>query len=67
MVGLGIRLAIKWLAMSERLWRESNGPRRDRTAGLVIANDALSQLSYGPFEGIIGGKGKGNQGVLART
>ena len=24
------------------------GPRRDRTAGLVIANDALYQLSYGP-------------------
>jgi hypothetical protein len=25
------------------------GARRDRTADLVIANDALSQLSYGPF------------------
>jgi hypothetical protein len=24
------------------------GARRDRTADLVIANDALSQLSYGP-------------------
>jgi hypothetical protein len=27
---------------------ESGGARRDRTADLVIANDALSQLSYGP-------------------
>jgi YggT family protein len=27
------------------------GARRDRTADLVIANDALSQLSYGPFRG----------------
>jgi short-subunit dehydrogenase/uncharacterized protein YggU (UPF0235/DUF167 family) len=26
------------------------GARRDRTADLVIANDALSQLSYGPFQ-----------------
>src|SRR5690606_7778020 len=29
------------------------GARRDRTAALVVANDALSQLSYGP-EGIEG-------------
>ena len=27
------------------------GARRDRTADLVIANDALSQLSYGPVKG----------------
>ena len=27
------------------------GARRDRTADLVIANDALSQLSYGPLGG----------------
>ena len=27
---------------------KTGGPRRDRTAGLVIANDALYQLSYGP-------------------
>jgi hypothetical protein len=27
------------------------GARRDRTADLVIANDALSQLSYGPSAG----------------
>jgi hypothetical protein len=24
------------------------GPERDRTADLLIANEALSQLSYGP-------------------
>jgi hypothetical protein len=29
--------------------RQRGGARRDRTADLVIANDALSQLSYGPF------------------
>lgn len=34
--------------MSERPWRESNGPERDRTADLSNANAALSQLSYGP-------------------
>jgi len=33
--------------------REFGGARRDRTADLVIANDALSQLSYGPFRGRI--------------
>ena len=27
---------------------EAGGARRDRTADLIIANDALSQLSYGP-------------------
>ena len=27
------------------------GAERDRTADLVIANDALSQLSYSPFTG----------------
>jgi hypothetical protein len=27
---------------------KDGGARRDRTADLVIANDALSQLSYGP-------------------
>src|SRR6266851_7040098 len=28
---------------------KAGGARRDRTADLVIANDALSQLSYGPI------------------
>src|SRR3954471_9062965 len=33
----------------QRLSRRGNGgAERDRTAGLVIANDALSQLSYSP-------------------
>src|SRR5450631_3882307 len=31
------------------LLRKDGGARRDRTADLVIANDALSQLSYGPI------------------
>ena len=45
----GTQLALnEWPATSER--SESSGPRRDRTAGLVIANDALYQLSYGPVE-----------------
>jgi hypothetical protein len=35
--------------------REVGGARRDRTADLVIANDALSQLSYGPFTGGLDG------------
>src|SRR5947209_6525372 len=30
---------------------KAGGARRDRTADLVIANDALSQLSYGPSAG----------------
>ena len=37
---------------------KAGGARRDRTADLVIANDALSQLSYGPSAGrldIVGG------------
>src|SRR5690606_24560670 len=36
-------------AALERPWRGiTGGAERDRTADLVIANDALSQLSYGP-------------------
>lgn len=30
------------------------GAREDRTPDLVIANDALSQLSYGPMERVFG-------------
>ena len=33
---------------SRRDGRDDGGAERDRTADLVIANDALSQLSYGP-------------------
>jgi hypothetical protein len=36
------------------------GARRDRTADLVIANDALSQLSYGPA------KSNGNAAVAIK-
>jgi hypothetical protein len=31
---------------------KDGGASRDRTDGLVVANDALSQLSYSPIEGI---------------
>ena len=31
---------------------KAGGARRDRTADLVIANDALSQLSYGPIAAV---------------
>jgi hypothetical protein len=30
---------------------EVGGPEEDRTPDLLIANEALSQLSYGPTEG----------------
>jgi hypothetical protein len=29
-------------------WRVFGGAERDRTAGLLVANEALSQLSYSP-------------------
>ena len=29
-------------------WKEIGGAERDRTAGLLVANEALSQLSYSP-------------------
>ncbi len=41
--------------LGQQLWNNGlgtvGGARRDRTADLVIANDALSQLSYGPLIG----------------
>src|SRR5579872_4976659 len=41
--------ATTWLAEPKQAKpAEAGGARRDRTADLVIANDALSQLSYGP-------------------
>ena len=30
---------------------KDGGPERDRTAGLLVANEALSQLSYRPIYG----------------
>ena len=38
------------------LGRMDGGAERDRTADLVIANDALSQLSYGPETGYLGAR-----------
>ena len=35
------------------------GAERDRTADLLIANEALSQLSYGPNRGRISAPGMG--------
>ena len=37
-----------WLASRCREAAKAGGARRDRTADLLIANEALSQLSYGP-------------------
>src|SRR5215475_9452690 len=45
-----LRESPAWLAQPKLAKRaKAGGARRDRTADLVIANDALSQLSYGPF------------------
>src|SRR6266852_5832527 len=43
-------LRLRSCAAAPRVARRAKrgGARRDRTADLVIANDALSQLSYGP-------------------
>ena len=38
----------KWRASRTREAAKTGGARRDRTADLLIANEALSQLSYGP-------------------
>ena len=35
-------------AISQRCERGIGGAERDRTAGLLVANEALSQLSYSP-------------------
>src|SRR5690606_30339597 len=42
-----------WTMPSSPSGISSGGAREDRTPDLVIANDALSQLSYGPTEGRI--------------
>ena len=42
------------------------GARRDRTADLVIANDALSQLSYGPLIGRADDGGGGQAEAIYR-
>jgi hypothetical protein len=33
---------------------EVGGAKRDRTADLLLARQALSQLSYGPIKGMVG-------------
>ena len=38
----------KLLAAAMRAWNHGGGARRDRTADLLRAKQALSQLSYGP-------------------
>ena len=40
--------AFATVGLAEPKLAKAGGARRDRTADLVIANDALSQLSYGP-------------------
>ena len=35
-----------WVTANEK----GGGPGRDRTAGLLVANEALSQLSYRPIK-----------------
>jgi YggT family protein len=45
-----VAFASIWLAEPKQAQpAKAGGARRDRTADLVIANDALSQLSYGPI------------------
>ena len=39
---------LEWLKKTRKPAINSGGADRDRTDDLVIANDALSQLSYGP-------------------
>ena len=48
MPGTTLRFRRSWLRHALPKAKRG-GARRDRTADLVIANDALSQLSYGPF------------------
>jgi hypothetical protein len=37
---------------------EAGGASRDRTGDLLVANQALSQLSYGPRADVPGGSGR---------
>src|SRR6266403_4565990 len=54
--------ATKGLAEPKRAQpAKAGGARRDRTADLVIANDALSQLSYGPLCGRLDVRDGGQQ------
>ena len=39
------------MGRDRQLWAKTGGAEGDRTPDLVIANDALSHLSYGPVPG----------------
>ena len=44
-------VTVGWGAFDGSYWDLFGGASRDRTDGLVVANDALSQLSYSPTSG----------------
>ena len=48
--GTGHKAGSKILHLVQQRERESGGARRDRTADLLRARQALSQLSYGPSD-----------------
>ena len=50
-----------------RLCRKIGGPDRDRTDDLVIANDALSQLSYRPILHSLAALFMGNGGISVNS
>ena len=54
-----------WLDLQLRLAVPPGGARRDRTDDLLLAKQALSQLSYGPFRDRI--SAIGNQRMLASS
>ena len=39
---------VNWCFGEMQVTEKIGGPERDRTAGLLVANEALSQLSYSP-------------------
>src|SRR5262245_2065456 len=44
----GIRYLLHWTFVADSLGSKPGGARRDRTDDLLLAKQALSQLSYGP-------------------
>ncbi len=46
-------IGIATLAIAEISVRTSGGADRDRTGGLLVANQALSQLSYSPLNRLL--------------
>ena len=57
-----LRAMAKVSIRPQRLFPENGGAERDRTADLLIANEALSQLSYGPGMRVL----RGRQALLSR-